>query len=321
MSELRSNNIQILLNKALGQEGYVRRNTGDIKYFCPVCGHRKQKLEINLESGAYHCWVCHFKGLSLFSLFRKLSMPESLVRELEAIVGKEPARKTSELDNLFGDHTHETAVEHVELPEGFKPLAHIDRDSMTWRRIFAYAKSRNFDWNHILRYNMGFVESGEYANRLIVPSYNGLGRLNFFSARSIYDNTFLKYLNADVSKNIVGFELFLDYKQPINLVEGALDAITLGRNTTPLFGTSILSELKKNLIENQTPEVRVILDDDALSKAIVISEELTKYNIKVRLVKLNGKDPNKLGFDATIKLIDNTPIFSLTDLIKHRLAL
>lgn len=321
MSSLHANNVLSLLNKALGQDGYLRVKTNDVKYFCPVCGHRKQKLEINLDTGAYHCWVCHFKGLSLHSLFRKLSVHESAVRELEAIIGVEPTRQLSEFDNIFGDKTKQVVPDIVQLPNGYRPLSKIDKDSQAWKRVLNYAKSRGFDWTHIMRFNMGYVENGEYANRLIVPSYDAHGRVNFFSARSVFEDSYLKYLNADASKDIVGFELFIDYTQPINFVEGALDAVTLGRNTTPLFGTSVLKNLKQRIIENRTPEVRIILDDDALTKAIVIAEELSKYNISVRLVELNGKDPNKIGFDATMKMIDKTPIFSLTDLIKYKLAL
>jgi hypothetical protein len=133
-------------------------------------------------------------------------------------------------------------------------------------------------------------------------------------------DAYLKYINAEVhNRDLVGFELLIDFKQPINLVEGGLDAVTLGYNTIPLFGKTISDLLKKRVIENDTPEIRVILDDDALKESIQISEMFTKMGRKVKLVKLDGKDPNKLGRYRTQEIISNTKILSFSDIIKYKI--
>ena len=48
------------------------------------------------------------------------------------------------------------------------------------------------------------------------------GKLNFFIGRDIFDSK-LKYRNSPTPKDIIGFDLFVNWEEPILLVEGALD--------------------------------------------------------------------------------------------------
>jgi ribosomal protein L37AE/L43A len=41
-------------------------------HYCPFCSHHKKKLQINLETQQWHCWVCDSKGKRISSLLRKL---------------------------------------------------------------------------------------------------------------------------------------------------------------------------------------------------------------------------------------------------------
>ena len=58
--------------------------------------------------------------------------------------------------------------------------------------------------------------------------------------------------NPQVSKDIVGFELHINWNYPVCLVEGAFDAIAIKRNAIPLFGKTIPDQLKHRIIENKT---------------------------------------------------------------------
>ena len=73
--------IVTILNKALNQFARIRKGT-DAVYHCPVCHHYKRKLEINLNTGKYHCWVCGLSGTSLKTLFKKLNLPYHLLSEI-----------------------------------------------------------------------------------------------------------------------------------------------------------------------------------------------------------------------------------------------
>jgi hypothetical protein len=314
-------NLKSILDKAFGEVG-TERNTDDVKYHCKAhgCNHSKQKLEVNLVSGQYHCWVCGFKGGGIPNLIRKVGGSDVLVKSAQAIVGESEKRiKVENAPDFFGNVTNKDKTEQLELPIDFNYLRN-KRDNRAWRACYNYAKRRKFTDIQIYRYNMGYVDDSELKDRLIVPSYDSEGKLNYYSARSFFDDSFLKYINATVkSRDLIGFEHLIDFKQPINLVEGALDAITLGMNTIPLFGKSIPNKLKQRIIQEDTPEIRIILDDDAFADAIRLSERMIKLGKNVKLVKLDGKDPNVLGKFKTMEIIDNTKKLDFFDLISYKI--
>jgi hypothetical protein len=86
-----------------------------------------------------------------------------------------------------------------------------------------------------------------------------------------------------VSKDIIGFELHINWNLPIILVEGAFDAITIKRNVIPLFGKTISKELLKKLIEKQPPNIYIILDNDAINESYGIIEKLQYNSVKSKI--------------------------------------
>jgi len=308
--------LKSLLDRALAETGKERK-TGDVKYHCKKCNHNKPKLEVNLDSGDFHCWVCHFRGTNVIDLLKGTNSNRTYIDEAKAIL-KEAGKQIKDWDKVL-KKDDEKESQHLALPKDFTPLSNFEKNKL-WQRCFDYAISRKFTSVDILKHNMGYVKSGQLFNRLIIPSYDRDGVLNYYTARSYFNDAYLKYINAEVhSRDLVGFELLIDFNQPINLVEGGLDAVTLGYNTIPLFGKTVSDLLKRRVIENNTPEIRVILDDDALKEAIQISEMFTKMGRNVKLVKLDGKDPNKLGRYRTQEIIENTKILSFSDIIKYKI--
>ena len=69
-----------------------------------------------------------------------------------------------------------------------------------------------------MKYNIGYCESGLFSNRVIIPSYDEDGKLNFFVGRDIYESP-MKYKNSSTTKDVVGFELFINWNEPIVLCE------------------------------------------------------------------------------------------------------
>ena len=53
-----------LLERILGKGD--KKSKGNYAFYCPNCSHHKKKLEVNLESQQFECWVCgkrdNFKG-------------------------------------------------------------------------------------------------------------------------------------------------------------------------------------------------------------------------------------------------------------------
>ena len=71
----------------------------------------------------------------------------------------------------------------VKLPEEFKPM--WEKSSNPFYPTLSYLKRRGITHEDILKYNIGYCESGLFSNRVIIPSYDENGQLNFFVGRDI----------------------------------------------------------------------------------------------------------------------------------------
>ena len=155
----------------------------------------------------------------------------------------------------------------------------------------------------------------------MVPSYDSEGKLNYFSCRYYYPHTWFKYKNAPGSKNVVGFESFVNYEEPVTLVEGVFDAIAVRNNAVPLFGTMLSSKIKEALVLNKVKRVNLVLDNDALKEAVDVVSELWKWGVPVHLVELDKKDPSELGFSRVQELIERSKPYTFESLIYHKLKI
>ena len=311
-----------ILNKALNQFARIRKGT-DAVYYCPACNHYKRKLEINLNTGKYHCWVCGLSGTSLKTLFKKLHLSSELLSQIYKntdSLKKLPPSDISLISQLFNEGKPESTAEPVFLPDEYTSFFE-NSISTIGKHALNYLKSRGITKYDILRYNIGYCERGHYKNRVILPSYDKYGNLNFFSSRCIYDDMWMKYINSSTSKNIIGFELLLDYTQPVTVVEGAFDAIAIRNNVVPLFGKTLSSKLKCAFISNDVKRVNVVLDNDAIEDSVKICEFMLKNNIETKLVQLDGKDPSVLGFDKSWDMINSTPVLDFETFFKTKLSI
>ena len=310
-----------ILNKALKQSAKIRKGT-DAVYFCPVCKHYKRKLEINTVTGKYHCWVCGLSGTSLKTLFKKLGLSGDYLSQIyknTESYRKLPQNDISAILEIFSEKKTDV-VEQLMMPKEFRSF-YDEELTLVGRHALKYLKSRNITKYDVLRYNIGYCEGGQFHGRVLIPSYDSSGHLNFYSTRSVFEDAKMKYVNSFGSKDIIGFEMFLDYNQPITLVEGAFDAIAIRNNAVPLFGKTLSNKLKSAIICNTVPKVNIVLDNDALADSIRISEFLLKNSIETRLVKLDGKDPSEIGFAKTWELIENTPVLDFESLFRLKLSI
>ena len=156
---------------------------------------------------------------------------------------------------------------------------------------------------------------------VIIPSYDSNGKLNYFTARSFEHEPYVKYRNPMVSRDIIAFEMFINWDLPIILCEGPFDAIAIKRNVIPLLGKNIQPQLMKKLVESRVQKVYIALDNDAIKKAIEFCEELLNIGKEVYLVELSGKDPSELGFEVFTKLIQTTQPLTQYRLMERKLQL
>ena len=307
-----NNLVVALVNSVLGHGKPTAR--GNQAHTCPFCHHTKPKLEINFDENAtyyqkWHCWVCDKKGSKLMSLFKAIDAPQDKINELRSLVGASRVITTTEKSGT------------IELPKEFKPLFQITEKDILGRHALAYLKKRGISKHDILKYNIGYCEGGVYSKMIIIPSYSNEGKLNYFVARNFDSNSNVKYKNPPLSKNIVPFEVFINWSSPLVLCEGTFDALAIKRNAIPLLGKHIQDNLMKQIVTSTVKQIYIALDKDAQKDAVKFAELLLNEGKEVYLVDLEDKDPSEMGFEKFTSLIQNTHPMSQYDLMAKKLQL
>ena len=296
-----------LLEKVL-MKSYRMKN-GEHAFHCPFCNHHKKKLQVNFETQKWHCWDCNAGGHKIGILLRKIKTPKQIISAVLKLLGDYKGVKSEKDEKTKYD---------VSLPQCYQPLWQKSEDPL-YKNAIHYLKQRNIGSVDILRYSIGFCSSNGYSNRIIVPSYDADGKLNYFLARDMFPNSKLKYKNPPMSKDTVCFEMFINWNEPIILCEGAVDAIAIRNNAIPLLGKFPSKTLVMRLVEKKVKKVYVALDEDAKQDAIKLSKFLMDYGIETYLLDMKGKDPSELGFKEFWDIIKETKQSKFSDIIKGRL--
>ncbi len=303
-----SNKIVYLLDRVIGSKGQKLKKPNEYMYWSPFVVHHKPKLQVNIITGKWHCWVSNAGGHNLFQLFKKLNATNDQFTELRGMVD----------ETSYGYESKEVKKEgKVELPKEFLSLVY-KHPSPVYKNAMMYLQRRGITYEDILKYNIGYCDQGLYTNRVIIPSYSEDGQLNFFVGRDIFESK-MKYRNSPTPKNVVGFELFINWDEPIVLCEGPFDAIAIKRNAIPLFGKTILSNLRRKIIEKKVKHIYISLDRDAFQDSLKMVEDFMKNDIDVYFVNLPEKDPSDLGFEKVIPLLKETEKMKFSDLMRYKL--
>ena len=283
-----------LLDKVLKSRGQSLKKSNEYMWWSPFVQHHKPKLQVNIQTGKWHCWVSNQGGHNLFQLFKKVGANRQEFRELSKLLG----------ETTFYNTKDEPGKQDIKLPDEFKSLSE-PHTSIIKDHAMLFLKKRGITEQDIIRYNLGYCTEGQYQNRIIIPSYDENGRLNYFVGRDFYSST-LKYKNPPIPKDVIGFDLYVNWSLPIILVEGVFDAMSVKSNSIPLFGKTILPRLYQKIVEKKVKDIFIILDSDAFNDAIQMTEKFVNEGINVNFVKLDGKDPNDLGYKQMITQIDNS---------------
>jgi DNA primase len=283
---------------------------GEQVHHCPFCHHHKKKLQININTQQWHCWICDSKGRSISKLLKTLNCDKS---------------KISKINEIYGTYTSYERVESVEeeikliLPKEFKKL--IDKNlaiDPVFDSVKRYLNKRGIDDSLIIKYNIGYCENGTFGKRIIVPSYDKHNQLNYFMARSYDDNPF-KYKNPSVSKDVIGFENQINWNEEIVLCEGIFDAITIRRNAIPLFGKFIPPTLMETIFEKKVKSIKLMLDNDAQDQALKYVNYFMRNGISVTNIVPTEKDASEIGFKGTRRIIRNSTTMNWDDLVMSKL--
>ena len=296
-----------ILDKALKSKGQSLKKSNEYMWWSPFITHHKPKLQVNVQTGKWHCWVSNQGGHNLFQLLKQVGAPRELFKELSDSIGGTYYTSDKKQDKQIT----------LNLPKEAKPLWN-GGDSLQKQHALNFLYKRGLDMSDILRYNLHYCLNGVYQNRIIIPSYDSNGQLNYFVGRDFYKGG-MKYKNPPVPKDIIGFDLYVNWSEPIILCEGVFDAMAIKNNSIPLFGKTILPKLYKKIVENRVSHVTICLDDDAFKDSIEMASKFMDNGIKVNFVKLKGNDPSDLGYHKMIEQLDTSMGMNFKELMRMKI--
>lgn len=269
-----------LLVDVLGDHGLHYPNHGQISFNCPQCdeGRNKYNLEVNYVYGVFKCWSCgEYEGTHgvLGKLFDKYGNKKQKkiynVLRPETVIKREGKKKTI-----------------IKLPEGFTLFKNSSEVYPVRRQAMNYLKNRGITDDMIEKYKIGFCDKGDHAGRIIIPSYDKKGSLNYYIARSWDPMSRAKYKNPKQEKDkIIFWESLIDWNKDVYLVEGAFDGLFL-ENAIPMLGKHMSELLFETLYMNAKGNIIICLDADAWENSLKLYHELNGGDLwgKIKLVKL-----------------------------------
>jgi len=269
---------------------------------CPRCQERdglshpdgKFSLEINTAKRQFHCWRCDepkFSG-SLGKLMRLYGSHSDYE------IYKSYAGAFSEY-YFDGEYEEEPEYQAVELPAEIIYFSQMDASNKEHFEAYNYLiNTRRLTRETILKHRLGFCITGKYQRRIIIPSYDEHGDVNYFVARTfgVSSKKNPPYDNPKSNKfDIIFNDGMVNWDSTIYLVEGAFDMLSVP-NGIPLLG-KVLSQLLFSKLKEIKPEIIILLDPDAYSNAIDLFYQIQSIYIgceeRVKIVKL----PNELDID------------------------
>ena len=258
-------------------------------YHCPFCNHHKKKMSVNFANGYFKCWVCDTRGKNIYRIVRRFGdyQQRQKYRELQGLVD------LSDFEEMFKEYNNIEEKQILDMPEGFVSLCNKDLP-MESTDAFRYLSSRGIGRREILKWKIGYCKEGRYAGRIIIPSFDVDGDLNYFIARS-YVGHQRRYLNPPANRDLVFNELNIDWDEPVILVEGVFDAIAAGNNAIPILGSTLReqSRLFQAIAIHDTP-VYMALDGDAEKKAEWIIKSMLRYDIEIHKVPIDEEDVGEM---------------------------
>ncbi len=269
-----------ILTDILGDPKKSYESKGQYGFNCKECDEDRNKgnLEVNIFQGVWKCWSCSEVN-DTHGTIHKLVKRYGNKKQLKLLSTFLPE------ENLPKE---KKKVNKLKLPEFFKKFNEVSSIYPVRRQAYNYLINRGITDEIIERYGIGFCDNGSHAGRIIIPSYDKKGELNYYIARSWDLHTRAKYKNPEAEKDkIIFFESLIDWNKDITLVEGAFDSIFIP-NSIPMLGKHMSSLLFDTLYEKTNGNITIALDGDAFDNAVKLYHELNGGNLygRIKIVKL-----------------------------------
>jgi DNA primase len=261
-------------------------NKSQISFDCPVCsydikgldhGDGKGNLEVNYGQHVFKCWAC--------------AETNGTQGHLGKLIDRWGSKKDKEIYQLVRPdefEKKEKVYDKIKLPEGYQKFKDVHPAHIPRREAYNYLKNRGVTDEMIEFYHIGFTTEGPFAGKIIVPSYDEKGELNYFVARSWYKNAKVKYKNPTLPKETLIFnENRIDWNKDVFIVEGVFDGFFVP-NSIPLLGKYVSDLLWEKLYDFCKGRIIICLDGDAWEDAKKVYDKLSggKLYGRIDIVKL-----------------------------------
>lgn len=322
-------NLKTILESFLGESKKDIDDSYQLQFACPRCVENKgdkekhkYNLEINLKKGVYNCWSCgqydddmHGSILKLIKLYGN----NSILNEYKLNLRNLQTSKLYKINFKDGDFNIDFTIaenKNVQLPSLYTPF--MNNNTIN-KKALNYLFSRGIGWDIIKKYHIGYTnfskENKQLSSRIIIPSFNKYGELNYWVSR---DYTNLprkdKYYNPIVEKkNIIFNEEKVEWDADVTLVEGPFDHIVVP-NSIPLLGKVLRYDFKlyQQIVTNANANINIFLDADAINDVKKIYQLLNHDKLygRIRYIPVpNNEDPSsiyqKYGKKGILKCLSN----------------
>ncbi len=255
------------------------------EFNCPTseCNLDRDKFNLvyNSEKKVFKCWKCKYKGY-VHKLFKDYADKEVLKRA-KLILPKSDFSHKKTADLPKGDYNDITC----QLPGNYMPLS-VFRNSSLYKLALEYiCNERKLSMADIDKFKIGYTEGGDFGFKIIMPSLNERGAVNYFQARSYMPKSKIKYQNPKTPSrtDIIFNSYFINWDLPVYLVEGVFDSYRIA-NSIPLLGKDLSPVLINKLLQHNSTVV-IVLDPDAQQDLVDLYNNLASLGIDVYIIPLN----------------------------------
>jgi len=300
-----------VLKRIFGNPKTSFSNQIQFEFNCPssICKNDKNKFNLNFNSDKiiFHCFKCGYHGV-IHSLIAKYGTKEDVQR-----VNLIYPRSAHQIYNRpIIQYSESNAV--CELPTDYRSLTK-KYDSKYYYRAMKYLEKRKVTPDIIKKYELGYTEDGNRKFRIIVPSRNNKGKINYYDARSFFTTSKTPYLKPDFPNklDIIFNENNINFDLPVYVVEGVFDMFPLN-NCIPLLGKDLSPYLLMKFLKHKT-KIILCLDEDAIKDTIRIYNELTSYGLDAYIVEVKGDIAKYYELYGKEKLIELIGTYKKPDFI------
>lgn len=267
---------------------------------CPMCSSKGYKQDvgyhfgINYKYGYTNCWKCGTR----YKLTKFLSIVHAEYDKNDFTFEEEALIITKAIVKFPREYTNLLDMFDPRYPSYVNALTYIEE---------------RIGLDLALRMNIGFCDTGRYANRIIVPMFDVGDNIIYFVGRSIYKHIKPKILNPFGERKSVLFNWNTAQNfSEIYLAEGVFGALVFYPYGVATLGKEITDEQILIILRSKVKIINIVLDGNAIQDAHRVANKILSLTakIKIRVLKLKPEiQPDDLSFEHLLRMRSLTPFY------------